>query len=322
MTHPLEALSTRHATLPPGTYATLANVRCIDRSPFAVAEGVTVRYADSDERSEIEHLLRAWGPDNGVMPQSHTVGINMEEPGVTWSTATAIPADQVRFPLIDVAGSNRPVYTLQRASCLTLKPVELGIHVSQKVAGFEIGGGYDLGLARVAGTFMNKPESVFDLNATDLAELRDVYGRLALIPESEQLQRTIEQFLQLRRIPESMPIRFLGSFAILESLLTRNPRDEDPMSSLGYQIRTKMQLLERRFVHAVAYPRNLESSKYWSKMYSHRSAIAHGNFAAMDKPPKEIGSTSDALAFVEGIVSRVMRVALDEPQLMADLKVC
>jgi hypothetical protein len=119
-----------------------------------------------------------------------------------------------------------------------------------------------------------------------------------------------------------MPIRFLGSFAILESLLTRNPRDEDPMSSLGYQIRTKMQLLERRFVHAVAYPRNLESSKYWSKMYSHRSAIAHGNFAAMDKPPKEIGSTSDALAFVEGIVSRVMRVALDEPQLMADLKVC
>ena len=86
------------------------------------------------------------------------------------------------------------------------------------------------------------------------------------------------QLGQLKALPNYSPLRFLGYFAILESLLTHAPKPSDPYSSITRQVQKKLILLDHRWTHKINYGPFGEAKpeKVWSTMYGYRSLIAHG----------------------------------------------
>ncbi|MEQ1760779.1 MAG: hypothetical protein ABL986_20925 [Vicinamibacterales bacterium] len=119
-------------------------------------------------------------------------------------------------------------------------------------------------------------------------------------------------------------LRFLGRFAILESLLTHPPKPSDPADSLTRQIVSKIALLDNRWKHRLDYARfdGAVSDRVWKAMYAYRSAAAHGDKPDFKKDLKVLKSANDASALLQDAVKAVLRHALAEPQLMLDLKRC
>jgi hypothetical protein len=87
-----------------------------------------------------------------------------------------------------------------------------------------------------------------------------------------------ELLLDLKDLPHFSPLQILGYFAILESVLTHQPRPDDRYDSLTRQITNKLALLNRRWNPAFDYRPlgGASDEKIWPLMYAYRSAIAHG----------------------------------------------
>lgn len=146
------------------------------------------------------------------------------------------------------------------------------------------------------------------------------------------IRMAMESVVQLQGIPVHIPLRFLGFYGVLESLLTHAPDRNDPNDSIGKQIRNKFKLLNNRFEHRIecayfAKPEHFkgESSvnRLWTAMYSYRSALAHGgspNFK--DNNLQILKGPGEALQLITHTTKAVMRHALKEPQLLADLRDC
>lgn len=322
--HPLEALESRHKKLPPGGYAMLANVRCLEGETARIGPDVVIRVAAREETKELRHLLRYWGPRRGVVPQEYTIEFKTTEPGVSHITSTPLAQHDVRYVIADVAGSNHALHTLQQASCLTAKPFELGINVFQGHGwGGGISGGSDPGLARASDEFQSRPGYLLELGADDLDDLRGVYARLRERTWVDELVLTIGQFIQLRRIPRSMPLRVLGCFTLMESLLAHKPDPTDQHQSLTRQIYQKLALLDGRFFkRRFVYANGIKHETFWKRMYAYRSAIAHGNLGEANTPPAPLPDRDAILTLLESTISQVLRCTLDEPVLMRGLRDC
>src|SRR5207302_11518262 len=107
----------------------------------------------------------------------------------------------------------------------------------------------------------------------------------------------------------------------------------DPAESgrrLSHQVRTKMPLLMRRFHGPLvvneffAMP---DSQQAWTVLYRLRSCYAHGEKPDFDKPSrergfKELDGLYEVYRFVRESLKRLLILALEEPQLVFDLKAC
>ncbi|HEU0049225.1 MAG TPA: hypothetical protein VFQ43_16665 [Nitrososphaera sp.] len=99
------------------------------------------------------------------------------------------------------------------------------------------------------------------------------------------LQPLLNQLYQLKTLPFHSPLRFLGYFGLLESLLTHAPKPDDRYDSITRQVKTKLALLENRWSSRLDYSAFNETrpGKIWTKMYSCRSQIAHGTAPNFDR---------------------------------------
>lgn len=145
---------------------------------------------------------------------------------------------------------------------------------------------------------------------------------VATTSEFEEIRRSLDLFRQVSRMHGSDHLSVLGLFSVIESLLTHNPRGE--YDSLGHQIRTKVLLLDKRFVRPIDYAAfdNVLPKTVWSKLYELRSRIAHGgqlDFKNSLKVLKDLNTSTD---FLRQTTRRVLRHALVEPQLILDLRYC
>jgi len=118
----------------------------------------------------------------------------------------------------------------------------------------------------------------------------------------------------------------IGLFAIIEMLITHNPKLEDRGDSITHQMQAKLPLLIRRFQASINHEDFLgkvDSKKVWSALYAFRSSIAHGGVADFSKGAMHVlGSADLATEFVRTVVKGLLRQLLVEPQLFQDLKNC
>ena len=132
------------------------------------------------------------------------------------------------------------------------------------------------------------------------------------------------QLGQLKRLPYHSPLRFLGYFAILESLLTHAPKPSDPYDSITRQVIKKLTLLDHRWTPKIDYTPfgDAKPEKVWSRLYSYRSRVAHGGEPDFDGELSVLKNKETALKIVKETTKAVIRQALLEPQLLLDLREC
>lgn len=128
----------------------------------------------------------------------------------------------------------------------------------------------------------------------------------------------------LKGLSHDSPLRFLGYFALLESVLTHAPKPEDRYNSITRQVKKKLSLLNARFTRKIDYRPfdGADPEKIWGKMYEYRSAIAHGGNADFSGDLKLLKGPFEALALARETVKAVIRQALIEPQRLLDLREC
>lgn len=164
--------------------------------------------------------------------------------------------------------------------------------------------------------------SITSATAEGIRQTYDTY--CAHDHELIDLRRVCAELAALNGLKYDSPLRFLGYFALLESLLTHPPNPEDRYDSITRQVKRKLTLLNRRFRRPIDYSDFSESDpeRIWTKMYSLRSTVAHGGKPDFAKDLRGLRSHTTALKLLRETTRAVARHALEEPQLLVDLREC
>lgn len=315
------AIAQRFTNLPPSGYALLANVgQLTPDERFEVASDLTIRRASPAEALEIRTAIDFYHRRSSPNPYEHEICWGSHSDQGKALTITELPAEQWRYHVVEHSGGNLRTHLLVEASYLTPQPLTLGFNAGNG-AGM-IGFGSDFGLERMLEH--SEPDKHFcTLRVGDLERLRDTFVKFVAYTHTPlNLETPLQQFREMLQLPHGSKLRFLALFAILESLLTHAPKPGDPNDSITRQVMNKMALLNNRFATPLLYQESFGSTapdKVWKKLYSARSALAHGSTPDFSQP---LGGSESATSFVMRSVSAVLRQGLEEPQLLVDLREC
>ena len=164
-----------------------------------------------------------------------------------------------------------------------------------------------------------------DVTAADVIAISAIHDQLRQHDNSLiNVNRLATQLRQLKALPHGTPLRFLGYFAILESVLTHAPKPNDPYDSITRQVKKKLLLLDHRWQPTIDYSpfRGTDPERLWAKMYDYRSRLAHGDEPTFTGDLAVLGKHAKALKLIKETAKAVIRQALIEPQLMVDLREC
>lgn len=305
----------------PENYAFVVNVRSLGgAASHVLAPGHELRRATPIEVAVIKDQLASMG---ALMGFKYMYLWEMESSG-RGGIATVLPQSEWRYFVIAFRGSNATIGDLEGTFDLAPSEVEIGFTIINDFGG--------RGVVWSPGRFFAVLDSAprndaffLDLVASDVDEIRIVYSQLqAHNPQIIDTGRLAFQLSQLKALPHHSPLRFLGYFAVLESLLTHAPKPSDPYDSITRQVKMKLALLDARF------PRKLDYASFgaanvdsiWSKMYHYRSQVAHGGAPHFAGDLAVLKSHETALALIRNTVKAVIRQAISEPQLLRDLREC
>lgn len=163
------------------------------------------------------------------------------------------------------------------------------------------------------------------LGTVEGEQIREIFQRVTVHNNSTlDLSRVVELLIELKDLPIFSPLQILGYFAVLESVLTHQPKPDDRYESITRQITQKLALLNKRWHPALDYSAlgsGASHEKIWPKMYAYRSAIAHGtkpDFKSQSQLAL-LKNENSANVLIKDTVKKVICQAYAEPQLMRDL---
>jgi hypothetical protein len=296
------------------------NVSSLESEEFTLAPGHILRRANPEEIERIRSIL----PQIHFGPTPSRLHWEYEPPSLGGGPYQPLTQEKFRYFVIAFDGSSQEAGVIQRAADISIREIELGLTVTTMngAQGWVITPGrlfHFLSSEPMYGQFC-KPFS-----ERDAAEVSSIYSRLkdhdkALV-DVDQLASQIGQMKEMSRWS---PLAVLGYFAILEALLTHLPKPLDPYDSITRQIKKKLTLLDNRWSTRIDYSPfgGAEPEKVWEKMYSYRSALAHGAKPNFERDLKLLRSPDHALSLVKETVKSIARFALVDPRLLEDLKNC
>jgi hypothetical protein len=325
MTHPLDYARERLDRISePGGYALILNLHRTELPILPVTSAMKLRRATPEEAEELHRVLE-WsrGSDSWVNPYESVAKVTPHESGHT-TEFFLLAQSEFRYHVLEFAGANQCVHEMVMASALTPQELEAG-------PTFIHGGGasslaFGPVIQRFLGEVAMEQAEFVTLTVTDVADLSHVYKKVLEHDDTiVNLRGALNDYIALRMIPKRSSLRFLGLFAILESLLTHDPKPGDPYDSVTRQVNKKMGLLNRRFARPLDYElhfKGLKREKIWPMLYDLRSSFAHGVRFDFASKFQALGTLDNAFRFVGTATRAVMRQALDEPHLIVDLKEC
>lgn len=211
---------------------------------------------------------------------------------------------------------NAGFLAIEDASRLTEVRLDLPAFFSLGTGG--VGGPTGVSLFQQMSPFGAEVCAVTDLWVKDL---RTVANRIADLGEKhKEVARALELFRQTDAVHPSHTLHLLGLFAVVELLITHNPKGS--FDSLSHQIRTKITLLEKRFCRPLDYAQfgTTTKDKVWTRLYEFRSRIAHGASTDLRGSMQVLGSPKAATEFLRRATKLLVRRALFEPELVLDLR--
>ncbi|MEV2219402.1 hypothetical protein AB0E01_05935 [Nocardia vinacea] len=167
----------------------------------------------------------------------------------------------------------------------------------------------------------------------DLDEVAEVVNLRAELDDEAypEIAEALADFVELDGLAEQSRQKFLGYFAVIERLLTHNPKPSDPVDSLTTQLKRNVVLLDHRLPdhRKIGFDsfNGAKPDKVIANLYAYRSAVAHGGSvpAALkwfnQNHPKTWSSDYilDLHLFTRTMTKRVLIAAMREPLLVRDL---
>jgi hypothetical protein len=228
-----------------------------------------------------------------------------------------LPEGDWKYFVIAFQGGNQDMIDLEYAFILCPWEFKVGFTVIQRYA-HHAGRLFEM----LNSNAYANPE-MMEITQSQIEEIASIYRR---IKECGQIgvRRVALQIQDLDALPTRSNMKFLGYFAILESLLVHEPKGTDPYESITRQVKQKLALLDNRWNPRMDFSifGPVSSEKIWRKMYEYRSSLAHGNEPDFKGKLKILKDRRSALALLRFAVKAVARQALLEPQLLGDLKNC
>ncbi len=300
----------------------LANVgQLADFESKEICSGYDLRRASSEEADMIRRALSQLSPDKGRWIYE-----------IRWPHAGGalelLEESDWRYYVVNFTDRYAQLSKLETA--LSLHPLGLEIslwflHPNEKNWAAQ---GYKLASLFQLYQSVEYQDATFFKTVT-VKDLIEIHGLCSQIEKHDHSVLNLEPLFvglkDVKALPPKSPMRYLSYFAILEALVTHSPKDGDPYDSITRQVKKKMALLNRRFPRELPYGvfGNASTDTVWGKLYSYRSKIAHGSNADFSSGDLSTLHGADrALAFLREATLAVVRQALSEPELLADLREC
>jgi len=238
-----------------------------------------------------------------------------------------LPESEWKYFVIGFRGTNITVCDIQQVCLFAPIQLKIGFTVIQ----WSLRTGMTRALQLHPGQlFQNLDDSrmgdhpMLNVSASDAEELAALVTQFQQCDEQSDAKRMAKGPLELEALPRYSSLLFLGYFALLESVLTHQPDPKDPLDSITRQVKTKIALLDNRFVRRLDYGAfgKEKPATIWTKMYDYRSALAHGGRADFKGKHSVLGNHANALQLLKQTVAALVRQALLEPQLLDDLRNC
>jgi hypothetical protein len=300
----------------------VARLRNLSSNAALLAPGHKLRKATEVEIEAIRDVLTTIAAASDFGPWQRG------KPIVTGKKTTyaKIPARQWRYFVIAFTGSNDTSSQIERT--LSITPLELKIGFTLLREAFPNAPMLIFSPARLFAQVqraMHGKMPFLDVTAGDVRNIRLLNDQLQRYDfEPSNLKRLMEQMLDSDALPYDSPLRFLGYFAILESMLTHQPKKTDTIDSITRQVKQKVVLLNNRWQTPIDYSpfEDKKPETIWSAMYSYRSTLAHGGKPDFKDELRLLKDHDRALELLTRTVKSILRQAVIEPQLLFDLRNC
>jgi hypothetical protein len=301
--------------------------RIVSQSPdtgLSIAPGHKLVRANPAEVAAIKDVLTN---STGITSWSAWQGGEVVKNKNNSTSRSPLPESQWRYFIVAFQGTNEIVTEIERALCVTPLELKIGFTLLHQVFPGKVTPMliYNAGrlFSQAHRTYVDKLPFV-DVTPDVAENVASLRNQLRSCDQKLIDPRPLtEQLLELDALPSDSPLLFLGYFAILESLLTHQPRPTDTIDSITRQVRRKIILLDNRWKPRIDYSPFPKSSpdKVWSVMYSYRSCLAHGGNPDFEKELHLLVDSDSALGLLQ-TVKAILRQALVEPQLILDLRNC
>jgi hypothetical protein len=250
-----------------------------------------------------------------------------DDKGGSKKESRELSPDKFRYWIVTFDGPNTHIQELQLAANLLKQDLDFGfIFIYQKDGK---SGGIISGHSNISSYFESRLSLFIGNGAVTMeaAEFSVISSYVQSIKACEKGQphiyKAVQDFFQLKSLPRNSSMVILGYFAVIESLVTHDPKDD--FDSLNHQISTKMSLLSKRFERQLdcdGHFGQLDVEQIWKKLYGYRSALAHGTPADFKTKFQILKDPSCALTFLKEAAKLTLLFAMKEPEFLADLKKC
>jgi hypothetical protein len=316
--------------IPGGWSLILNNIEVTHALPYEISPGIRLARASEEQVKKIKRRLESLLGDGHLgWSQFYECVFDRSPENPNAMIPRALAPDQWRYYIIETDDDSGKVnIDLHHASNASLMPVDI---CSLQ---FMNNGGFGWRAGSLHYHFFGKTcEPPIEIGTDELADLTNSYnqyiqitGGMGCKSEFPEIFRAQELLDSLSLIPAYSDFHILGLFAIIEMLITHNPKLEDRGDSITHQMQSKIPLLSKRFAHKPTPEKffgDAPEKKIWSALYKYRSAIAHGGVANFESG--ELRLLKDAIiakAFLLDIVRKMIRHSFVEPVLFRDLRAC
>ncbi len=291
--------------------------------PIEIIDKHTFRKAKDKEITRIKKLLKELlGQKFDGDPYEVDILFEKENGNSKSFKPKKLPKRQWRYYVIEFKGSNDRIFNLETAANICSTEIHCNVQFIGKSA-------MQYNPTLLFQYFNNlkyiPAEGIEILDERSLNEIKNVYTKILEIEKKyPDIKRSIEMFYNLNCLPPQTDLVSLGLFAVIESIITHQPKAEAG-DSLRHQIKSKIPLLSKRFDEEINYSCFLDKSKedtIWTKLYDYRSIIAHGGQINFSGKLKILKDKKTVVTFLRSVTKLLLRYALLEPQLYMDLREC
>jgi len=289
--------------------------------PFSFDENCSIHKATEAQIQKIKQILLEKAGGIGFAKPTQFYECDAVMDGAS-TTLMALPENEWRYYVVSTSDNGGAKNNLHMASNISSAPLEISALTFYLNTGF----GWRSGVLQ--SHFERFPVPVKKIGKDELLETAEVYQSYISFDKEmyPEIPRAMSMFDSLSFLMENSVFHVLGLFAIIEMLITHNPKLEDRGDSITHQMQSKIPLLSRRFHKPLDYLFHFSGGtekKVWSALYKYRSAMAHGglpDFASSDL--RILKNANNADDFLREVVKSLLRHSLKEPQLYRDLRNC
>ena len=315
--------------IPGGWSLVLNSIEVTHPLPYEISPGIRLARASSEQVQKIKRRLESLlGDGHFGWSQFYECVFEKSPENADAMMSRPLAPNQWRYYIIETDDYGKMNIDLQHASNASLIPLDTCSVTFMNNGGF----GWRTGSLHYH--FFGKTfEPPIEIGSDELADLTNSYNQYIQITggtggktEFPEILRAQDLLDSLSLIPTYSDFHILGLFAIIEMLITHNPKLEDRGDSITHQMQSKIPLLSKRFIHKPTPEQffgNASEKKTWSALYKYRSAIAHGGVADFGSAELQIlKDAHTAKAFLLDVVRKMIRHSFAEPVLFRDLRAC